>query len=196
MENFFSTDLYNWVVFPLAIFISRMADVSLGTLRGVLAAKGKKKIVPFIGFVEVLLWLFAIGQIMQNLNNFMCYFAWAGGYAMGSFIGLSIEERLAIGSQVVRIITAQQCDELIASLRSRHFGVTEMDGKGARGPVKIIFTVVRRKQVEEVIELLNRHNPNAFYSVEDVKDASQVSYAPNERNLDYFLRLLPNRKGK
>ena len=107
-------DFFNWFLFPLIIFCSRLCDVSLGTLRSVLASKGNKKIVPYIGFFEVLLWLIAISQIMKNLNNVMCYFAWAGGYAMGSYVGLTIEEKLAIGKQVMRIITNQAYETFLA----------------------------------------------------------------------------------
>ena len=98
-------DYFNWVVLPLVIYLARMTDVTLGTLRIVMISKGKRKIVPIIGFFEVLLWLIAIGQIMQNLNNVMCYFAWAGGYATGTFLGLFLEEKLALGTQVIRLIT-------------------------------------------------------------------------------------------
>lgn len=193
---FQNQSIYDWVIFPVLIFCSRLADVSLGTLRSVLASKGKKKIVPFIGFFEVLLWLLAISQIMQNLTNVMCYLAWAGGYAMGSYLGLTIEEKLAIGLQVVRIITNQNSDEFIKELRTTNHGVTVIDGQGSRGPVKMIFTIVNRKEVSEVIQLINEHNLNSFYSVEDVKDASQVSYGGRSSRLEFFSKLLPFRKEK
>lgn len=190
-------DLYNWVIFPVLIFISRMGDVSLGTLRGVLAAKGKKSVVPFIGFVEVLLWLFAMSQIMQNLSNFMCYFAWAAGYAMGSFLGLTIEEKLALGLQGIRIITNKNTDKLMEALKDAHLGYTVFDGSGARGPVKMLFTIVQRKEVQKVALLIKQHHPDAFFSVEDVKDASQVSYKqPVNSRFLFFTSILPVRKGK
>jgi uncharacterized protein YebE (UPF0316 family) len=170
-----SFDFYNWVVFPLLIFFARVCDVSLGTLRGVFAAKGYKHIVPFFGFFEVLIWLLAIGQIFQNLNgNFIFYLAWAAGYATGSYIGLSIEERLAIGIQVVRIITNQDSELLISALKAENYGITVLDGQGARGPIKIIFTIVPRKNVKHVVSILNEHNPTSFYSVEDVKSSRNI----------------------
>lgn len=190
-------DFYNWVLFPILIFMSRMADVSLGTLRAVLAAKGNKKIVPFIGFFEVLLWLFAISQIMQNLNNVMCYLAWAGGYAMGSFIGLTIEERLAIGVQIMRIITNQNPDKLTAALTENQFGYTTFNGEGARGPVKMIFTIVKRKEVPKVAALIKEYNPEAFFSVADAKAATGVSYKQEQSSqMKFFSMLMPVRKGK
>lgn len=192
-------DFYNWVLFPLLIFFARVSDVSLGTLRSVLASKGNKGIVPIIGFFEVLIWLFAITQIFHSLNNnFIFYLAWAAGYATGSYVGLTIEERLALGIQVVRVITNQKCDKLIEALRKENYGLTVVDGQGARGPVKILFTTVQRKNVEKVIKVINQYNPNSFYSIEDVKNASQVAYSGSSsgKSPSFFNKILPYNKGK
>ena len=196
LQNF---DFYNWVLFPLLIFFARVSDVSLGTLRSVLASKGNKNIVPIIGFFEVLIWLFAISQIFHSLhNNFIFYLAWAAGYATGSYVGLTIEEKLALGIQVVRVITNQKCDKLIEALRKENYGLTVVDGQGARGPVKILFTTVQRKNVEKVIKVINQYNPNSFYSIEDVKNASQVAYSgsPSGKSASFFNKILPYNKGK
>ena len=196
LNNF---DFYNWVLFPLLIFFARVSDVSLGTLRSVLASKGNKGIVPIIGFFEVLIWLFAITQIFHSLNdNFIFYLAWAGGYATGSYVGLTIEEKLALGIQVVRVITNQKCDKLIEALRKENYGLTVVDGQGARGPVKILFTTVQRKNVEKVIKVINQYNPNSFYSIEDVKNASQVAYSgtPMGKSPSFFNKILPYNKEK
>jgi uncharacterized protein YebE (UPF0316 family) len=192
MEEF---DYYNWVFFPLLIFFARVCDVSLGTLRSVLAAKGYKTIVPFIGFFEVLIWLAAIGQIFQNLNNnLLFYFAWASGYATGSYVGLLLEEKLALGIQVVRIITNQSCEHLMAALNQGGYGLTVVDAQGARGPVKILFTTVRRKNVKKVIELINKYNPNSFYSIEDVKAATQMTSPVMRKEPSIFKKMLSVRK--
>jgi uncharacterized protein YebE (UPF0316 family) len=194
LSNF---DFYNWVLFPLLIFFARVCDVSLGTLRAVLASKGYKTIVPFIGFFEVLIWLAAITQILKSLDeNLLFYFAWAAGYATGSYIGLVIEEKLALGIQVVRIITNQTCESLIAALNKENFGLTVVDAQGSRGPVKLLFTTVKRKNVKTVVALINEHTPNSFFSVEDVKAASQVSFSIEGSRGNLFSRILPLRKGK
>jgi uncharacterized protein YebE (UPF0316 family) len=190
-------DFYNWILFPLLIFFARVCDVSLGTLRAVLASKGYKTIVPFIGFFEVLIWLAAITQIFKSLDdNLLFYFAWALGYATGSYIGLVLEEKLALGIQVVRIITNQDCDNLIAALNQENYGLTIVDAQGARGPVKLLFTTVKRKNVKKVVALINEHTPNSFFSVEDVKAASQVSFPIKVAKQNIFRRILPVRKGK
>jgi len=187
-QNF---DYYNWVIFPLLIFCARVCDVSLGTLRSVLASKGNKNIVPFIGFFEVLIWLLAISQIFNNLNNnFVFYFAWAAGYATGSYVGLTIEEKLALGIQVVRITTNQSCESLIEAIKRENYGLTIIDGQGARGPVKILWTTVQRKNVGKVVELMKQHTPNSFYFVEDVKDASQTYYpSANGKDSGFFQKI-------
>lgn len=187
------TTLYNWVLFPFIIFCSRLCDVSLGTLRSVLSSKGHKTIVPFIGFFEVLLWLVAVSQILKNLNNVMSYVAWGGGYAVGIYVGLAIEEKLALGKQVMRIITNNTPDELLEVFKQKTIGYTALDGHGARGPVKLIFTVVERKEVKHIAALINKYAPQSFYSVEDVKHASDVHYGV-EKKPNYFRYLFPLRK--
>lgn len=192
--DFSSFDYYNWVIFPILIFIARICDVSLAMLRTVLASKGYKNIVPFIGFFEVLIWLAAIGQIMNNLNNWVCYIAWAGGYATGSYIGLFIEEKIALGIQVIRIITNQESELLIKELKNNNFGLTILDAQGSRGAVKLIFTVVPRKSVKNVIEIIQKNTPNSFYSIEDVRNASQLNYINSRKNL--FSEVFGIRKAK
>ncbi len=171
-----NSDIYQWVLFPLFIFVCRICDVSLATLRSVLSAKGKKKIVPFIGFFEVLLWILAVSSILKNLNNVMCYIAFASGYSVGIYVGLVIEEKLAIGTQVLRIITNQNSTQIVDALNAEDYGVTCVNAEGARGPVKMIFTIVKRKEVPHVIDIIHKYQPNAFYSIEDCKNASQVRY--------------------
>ena len=182
-----SFDYFNWIILPLLIFLSRLLDVTLGTLRHVFMAKGMKKIAPILGFFEVLLWLIVVGQVMKNLNNFMCYIGWAGGFAMGNYIGLLIEERIALGLQVIRIITNQNCDNLIEAFKKDNHGITIVDGQGAKGPVKLIFTIAERKTTELIIKLIKEYNPGAFYSVEDIKDSSRGVFAKSHKGGFSFL---------
>ncbi|MCG3167330.1 MAG: hypothetical protein POELPBGB_03120 [Bacteroidia bacterium] len=196
METKEGFDYFNWIVLPLIIYFARMTDVTLGTLRIVMISKGKRKIVPVIGFFEVLLWLIAIGQIMQNLTNVMCYFAWAAGYATGTFLGLTIEQALAIGTQVIRIITNKNSDTLLENLKKEKHGFTVIDGQGAMGPVKVIFIVAERKNLKQIIEFIDRDLSGSFYSVEDVRETNQgVFNETNTRKLDFARVLLPLRKG-
>lgn len=164
---------YVWVLLPMLIFCSRIVDVSLGTVRVILVSKGIKYLAPLIGFFEVILWLLAIGQVMKNMNNFMCYIAYGGGFATGTFVGIYLEEKLSIGLVIFRIITHKDASFLIDFLKSENYGITVLDGAGAKGSVKIIFTVVERQQSKLIIQAIHRFNPNAFYSLDDVKYANE-----------------------
>jgi uncharacterized protein YebE (UPF0316 family) len=128
-----------------------------------------KFLAPVIGFVEVLIWLIAITQIFKNLSNPVCYVAYAGGFAMGNLIGILIEEKMAIGTVVIRIITQKDAEALIDRLKESRYGVTHVDAQGAMGQVKIIFTIVKRKAINSVLEIVRGCNPLAFYTIEDVR---------------------------
>lgn len=166
-------DYFSWVILPLLIFISRLGDVTMATLRHIFISKGLKKIVPVLGFFEVLIWLVAMRQVFSHLDNAACFIAWAAGFSAGTYLGMYIEERLAIGTQIIRIITAEDISPLIEILKKRNQGITIVDGHGAVGPVKLIFTIVKRTNKAKVIELIRIYTPKAFYSIEDVKGSER-----------------------
>jgi len=191
--SFLQSDLFNWLILPLFIFLARTCDVTLATLRNVFIARNIRKIVPFLGFFEVLIWLVAITQTVKNLNNIVSYIAFAGGYSMGIYVGLAIEERLALGKQVIRIITNQDTSGLISALRNANMGTTVIDGHGSKGPVKVIFTTLKRKDVQIVDEMISQHTPGAFYTVEDIRNSSMGVFPenPNENRYSFLKALLP-----
>jgi uncharacterized protein YebE (UPF0316 family) len=131
-----------------------------------------KAVAPILGFFEIMLWLLAIGQVMQNLTKVENYFAYALGFAIGNYIGISLEQKLALGKVVVQVITHRDASELIAFLRNADFSVTVVDAEGSRGPVHLLFTVIRRSQLPFVTSHIRRFNPRAFYAVEDIRFVS------------------------
>lgn len=183
-------DYQSWVILPLIIFCSRVIDVTLGTLRHVMIARGYKKLSPLFGFFEALIWIIIGSQIFKNINNVASYFAWAGGFATGTYVGLIIEERLALGIQVVRIITHLDCDEFIEAMKKANHGITIVEGKGAMGAVKMIYSIIRRNSVTEVEELIMKHIPSAFYSIEDVKNANAGVFTRREKKSEAFRRIV------
>jgi uncharacterized protein YebE (UPF0316 family) len=192
------TPVFSWVILPVLIFLARITDVSVGTVRLILVSRGFKYLAPIAGFFEVLIWILVIGQIMQNLANPICYVAYAGGFATGNFVGLLIAERLSLGIVIIRVITPRPAGDLIGRLRESQYGVTVMDGQGATGPVQIVFTIVPRREVDAVIVLVQRFNPHAFYSIEDV-DSVERGIFPMQRQWHQspLLGLLRSfRKGK
>jgi len=163
-----SGGLYTWLVLPLLIFTARIADVSLGTVRVIFISRGLKYLAPIVGFFEILIWLLAIGQIMANLSNPACYIAYAGGFAMGNYVGIAIAEKLSLGVVLIRIITKTDALALVEKLNEQGYGVTSVDGHGSRGQVKVVFTVVARREVRDIVGLIKKFNPQAFYSIEEV----------------------------
>ena len=159
---------YTWALLPLLFFAARVLDVSLGTVRLIFVSRGMKYLAPLVGFFEVLTWLLAIGQIMKNLSNPACYIAYAAGFAMGNFVGICIAERLSLGVVLVRVVTQKDASPLVDKLKARDYGLTCVDGHGTQGQVKILFTIVPRREVRNLVMLIKEFNPGAFYSVEEV----------------------------
>ncbi|MDI9632576.1 MAG: DUF2179 domain-containing protein [Methanolinea sp.] len=168
-----SGDVFAWVILPLLIFSARICDVSLGTLRVIFISRGFRRIAPLVGFFEVIIWLLAIGQVMQNVENIASYIAYGGGFATGTWVGMAVEERLSLGNVIIRVITQKDAQPLIQELRGMDVGVTVMDAEGARGPVKVLLSVCRRQDLPRVLASIDRHQPGAFFTVEEVKTVKE-----------------------
>ncbi len=153
----------------LLIFLAETGVVTLDTVRIIFVGRGYRLLSALMGLVVVSIWLFAIGQIMKNLDSVECFVAYALGYTLGIWLGISIEEKLAIGAQMVRIITDKDAGPLIQKLRLADHGVTSVPAQGASGRVHLIFTIVQRKQTKAVIEMIRAFDPNTFHTVEDVR---------------------------
>jgi uncharacterized protein YebE (UPF0316 family) len=184
------SDLYTWILLPLLIFAARVIDVSLGTLRIIFTARGKRQLAPLLGFVEVFIWVAVISQMVRGVNHVVAYLAYAAGFAAGNYVGMWIENRLAIGTVVLRIILAQAGDILADTLHEAGYGVTRVDGLGANGPVKLIYTIVRRKDLPSVMEVIHQTTPKAFVAIEEVRSTEQGIFPQNDRYI------FPLRKGK
>jgi uncharacterized protein YebE (UPF0316 family) len=194
-----SSDFFAWVVLPLLIFFFRICDVSLGTIRVIFIAKGLKYIAPIIGFFEVIIWLIAIGQVMNNVTNVASYIAYGGGFAAGTLLGMTIEERLSLGTVVVRVISNENIVALVSFMRERSFGVTISDGEGSKGKVKIILSVIKRQDLDEVVGGIQQFLPRAFYSVEELRSVAEGVFPEKKRSLLIFNHRDPFgffRKGK
>lgn len=157
-----------WII-PILIFCARIVDVSVGTLRIVFLSRGLKLVAPICGFFEVLIWLVAIGYVMQNLDHWYNLIAYALGFAIGNYVGLQIEERLAMGFLSVWIITTQDAQGLLNRLDREHFGTTVVGARGARGKVRIIIAIIRRKQLPKLVRMVRKSNPQAFLTVQDIR---------------------------
>ncbi|MBI5933986.1 MAG: DUF2179 domain-containing protein [Chloroflexi bacterium] len=170
METF---DWYAWLALPLLVFIARLVDVALGTIRIIFTSRGKKHLAPLLGFVEVFIWVSVIAEITKGAHNFAAYLAYAGGFAAGNYVGMWIEERLAIGNLVIRAILPENRTGLIDDLRAAGYGVTSVNAHGAKGPVKLVYTIVNRKDLPSVIETIHNTYPKTFFTVEELRSVEQ-----------------------
>lgn len=160
-----------WSIFgsALLIFCLRIIDVSMGTVRFMMIMRGKRKLAALIGFVEVTIWVLAISRVIQNLDSFWNVIGYSGGFAIGTLLGMTIENRLALGYSTVSVISMNQGLRLAEEARSAGFGATLVEGKGKSGPVCLVNIVVQRKQVAKVMELVNSIDATAFVTVEEPK---------------------------
>lgn len=164
--------IFAYLVLPFLIFIARIGDVTIGTVRIVMVAKGEKIWAPVLGFFEVTIWLLAISSIFENLDNWVCYIAYGLGFAMGNYVGLKVEEKLAMGIVKIQIITRKPADNLIDKLIDSGYGITHQNAKGGKEKVSIIYSIIKRTEIEKMAEQIKLYNPKAFYSIEDVKFVS------------------------
>ena len=174
-------DVYPWML-PLVIFVGRIFDVSLGTLRIIFVSKGAKHIAPVIGFVEVFIWIVVISQILTQANDLVSYLSYAAGYATGNYVGILLENRIAYGIVLCRIYTQKSGKELVQTLNKMNIGATLTHGTGSTDEVDIIETVVGRKEMKTLERTLNHFDANIFYVVEDVR-TKQNGIFPKRRNI-------------
>jgi uncharacterized protein YebE (UPF0316 family) len=170
METF---DWFTWVILPLIVFLARVFDVTLGTMRIIFLSRGRRYLAPLLGFVEVFIWITIVSQIVRGAQNFAAYFAYAAGFAVGNYIGMVLEDKLAIGTLVIRAILTENGDALIERLRAEGYGVTHVDAHGATGAVGLIYTIVMRKELRQVVNIIQDISPKAFFTVEELRSVQQ-----------------------
>ena len=155
---------------PVLIFFLRIGDVSLSTLRILLAMRNQKVLVPLIGVAEVTIWIFAVGNAIRHLESPLHVLGYALGFATGSLVGMWIEEKLAIGLATMQIISRKNTEALAEAMRALGCGVTEFEGSGREGPVEVLHSVVQRRQIARVLAEVERLDPEAFITVEEPRE--------------------------
>lgn len=200
MEEFFfenfgiSASVVNYLILPLLIFLARIGDVSISTIRILFLMKGNRVIAPILGFFEAFIWLLAIGQIVSNIDNIWSYVAYASGFATGTFIGITIEEKLAYGKVVLRLFAPKNIDELIGFLEENNHGYSILDATGRKGKVNIVFMVVKRDSLKKLIDNIEHFYPNAFFTIEGVKQVSEEIRAKSIAKTNRMRRFQLNRR--
>ena len=177
----FSDEVFSFFLLPFLIFLARICDVSINTIRIIYMLGDRKYTATILGFFESFIWLMAIRQIFQHLDNWICYVAYPAGFSMGILVGMLIEERIAYGKVIVRIITRKDVAILIAYLNSQSFRYTKVDAEGPDGKENLVFTVLEREELDNLLDKLRELIPTAFYTVERVKAAAESGALPEER---------------
>ncbi|TXT59402.1 MAG: conserved membrane protein of unknown function [Promethearchaeota archaeon] len=162
-------NIFGLIILPILIFFGRVADVSLGTLRIIFISQGKRTLAPLVGFFEVFIWLLAAGQIFSNLTNFIYYIAYAGGFAIGNYVGLVVENKISLGLLSLNLIVRENPEGLINELNKTGYGITSLTAEGAKGIVKLLVLVIKRKNLPNVLKIIRENNPKAFISIENVQ---------------------------
>lgn len=179
MEQFFvdtlgiSPGFFSFVLLPVLIFFARIFDVSINTVRIIYVLGGRKFTSTLLGFFESFIWLMAIRQIFEHLDNWICYIAYPGGFAAGIFVGMIIEEKIAYGKVIVRIITRKDVTILLQYLDSQDMRYTYVKAEGPDGQENLVFTVLRRERLDDLMDKLKEILPTAFYTVEKVNRAAE-----------------------
>ena len=175
IEAFLQSDLFKWVILPLLVFLARVTDVSINTVRVIFMLNGKKWLSTLLGFFESFIWLIVIGQIIQNVSNPITYIAYAGGFATGIYVGMLIEEKLAIGNVIVRILTQKDATDMIGNLHDFGVRMTVLDAVGNDGPVSVIFIISKRKELSQITNIVEETNPKAIFTVEGVRSVRDIT---------------------
>jgi uncharacterized protein YebE (UPF0316 family) len=182
LDFFASADLVTLVLVPLLILIARVVDVSMGTVRLIFISKGEKLLSAVIGFFEVLIWLLAITRIMDNLTNVYAYLAYAAGFAIGTYAGIIIENKLTVGKVMVRFTTDKDSKVLIEELRNKRYTFTCVGVDGPNGEVQSLHVIINKKDLKKLINYITKYDDKAFYTVEDVRIVTEhTNYAAPEK---------------
>ncbi|MDY0061504.1 MAG: DUF5698 domain-containing protein [Myxococcota bacterium] len=155
----------------LAIFLARIVDVSLGTVRTLSIVRGQVRLAMAVGFLEVLIWITVVSGVIARVHDTpLLLFAYAAGFAAGNGVGILLERKLALGISVVRIFSATQGQRVAEVLREEGQGVTTFQGEGLEGPVTLVYATTPRKDVPLLVRSALAVDPQAFYVIENAQE--------------------------
>jgi uncharacterized protein YebE (UPF0316 family) len=174
----------------LLIFFSRLADVTIGTLRISMLVQGYRRIATALSFVEALLWLFATGKAIQGLDDPFKFLAFGAGFASGTLLGATINQWLALGSCVIRIIAPVDSPQVADSLRKMGYNMTVLNASGATGEVRLTFGIILKRQQKQVLQVISSVNPNALVSIDAVTTVDLQSYSVHHQKSGGFWRFV------
>jgi uncharacterized protein YebE (UPF0316 family) len=160
-------DTMPWFI-PLMIFAARVCDVSVGTVRVMLVIQGKRWASAGLGVLEVTIWVLAVREALAYIPNPFAIIAYAGGFAAGTLVGMTIEDKLAIGYRAVRIINPEAELDVARVLRELGYRATKLPGYGRDGPVEVVFCVLKRRALRDLLASVREIAPKSFVTIERV----------------------------
>jgi uncharacterized protein YebE (UPF0316 family) len=162
----------------LAIFLLRVCDMTLDTLRVLFIVRGDRPVVWFLGFFQSAIWVLAITSVLGHLSNPLAWIGYAAGFATGNVVGMMIEDKLAIGYRHLRVISSQHGSEVAEAIRQAGYGVTEVAGQGRDGAVAVINASVRRRDLNRLERVIRQADPEAFIAAEEVRPVHRGYFRP------------------
>jgi uncharacterized protein YebE (UPF0316 family) len=151
----------------IVIFLARIVDVSLGTMRVSSIIQGRTRAAFVLGFLEISMWLFIIASVLDRIaDKPIVGVFYALGFSVGNVVGIMLEKRIAYGNMVVRAIVPSDGEKIAAAIYEQGFGVTLFPGKGVKGPVTEVCVVCRRGELKQVVDTIEKMWPGAFYVTE------------------------------
>ncbi len=160
------------------IMFMRICDVTFGTFRTILVVQGKKYYAAIAGFVEVLIWIFAMRYIVQHMDQTINLFGYATGYALGNIMGITLEQKIALGYSQINIVSLHHTDQIADKLRTAKFGVTILPAEGSTGGVSILLVIVKRKYMKKVMEIAESIDKRSFITVQQSMPYRGYTHGP------------------
>lgn len=146
--------------------------MTLGTMRIIAVNRGLKKIAPLIGFFEVMTWIVVVRQVIVEMNNPLWFIAYGLGFAAGNYVGITLSEKMSMTNVIIRIMTQQDSTKLVKNLEKEGYNITITKTQYKNHEGSMLYTNIHSSELEETIKIIKKHNPNAVYSVEDVRQVS------------------------
>lgn len=155
----------------LLVFLMRICDVSIGTIRVIYMIRGQRLTAATLGLLESGIFIFAVSKVLTGASDPVKMVGYAMGFATGTLVGMTVERWIASGSILVRLITRDQSAQLLTTLREKGFGVTAVEGQGRDGAVCVLFVVAPRKRGNELLRSIKEIDADAFITVDPVHTA-------------------------
>jgi uncharacterized protein YebE (UPF0316 family) len=165
----------------LLIFGLRVLGITISTLATILTVQGRKFPAILTGSLSSFLYVVAIGKVVTNLDNPLNVVAYVAGFGIGTWVGMFLEQRMALGYAQVRIISTSQGHEVAVALREAGFGVTELFGRGWEHSVAVVEALVPRRRVSEVVGVTEEIDSQAIVAVSEARSVERGYWQKPDR---------------